>query len=346
MTFLSTLLLSCSLFTAFSHSASVNVREVAKVDAGMALENLAVRSNGMILLTGLNSSILYQFDTTSEAAPIPIAQIPQVNSLMGIVEISPDLFAIAAGNYSRDTSAIPQSFSMWAINLEGCGCNETNTQPALSKIADMPDASFLNGLAIIPPSPEAGLTNATILATDTISGQIFHVNPTTGAQESVLKSIVTGKPKLGAVSVGVNGIEFRLQTDTLYLMNTVTGVYSSIDLVIEYPDDRPLPEINPIGEFKIIAQSIRGDDFALEQDGTAIVAANQMNTIFEVALDGMISTLLGGINSTETVGPTSIAFGRTPADRESIYITLNGFPTDPLATVSEGGRLLHITRGN
>lgn len=68
-----------------------------------------------------------------------------------------------------------------------------------------------------------------------------------------------------------------------------------------------------------------------------------MSTVFQVTPDGIASTLLGGVNSAETPGPTSAAFGRTPLDRGSIYIITNGIPLVANATVSEGGRVLLVT---
>lgn len=254
MTFLSTLLLSCSLLTAVSHSASVEVRTLAQVDAGIELENIAVRSNGKLLLTGINSATLHQFNPRTEEAPVAIAQIPNVNSLFGIVEIFPDLFAITAGNYSKSTSAVANSFSIWALDLGECGCNQTDSQPVLSKILDMPSARFLNGMTRIPTSPSAGLVNATILVTDTILGQIYHIDPTTGAQESILKSNATGTARPASLNPGVNGIKFLPNTNTLYYTSTISGTFGSIELSIDYANTS-LPSISAASEWKVVASS-------------------------------------------------------------------------------------------
>lgn len=63
-------------------------------------ENLAVRSNGQLLVTLLDVPEVYQIDPFGSHHTQLIEQIPVAGGLLGITEIQPDVFAIVAGNRS------------------------------------------------------------------------------------------------------------------------------------------------------------------------------------------------------------------------------------------------------
>ncbi|KAH8591213.1 hypothetical protein B0O99DRAFT_744638 [Bisporella sp. PMI_857] len=326
-----------SIASAAAQSPASSVETLFNVSRGIELENIAVRSNGALLLTALNSPVLHQYKPYIEGSTSEtVVTVPNVNSLFGISEVSPDIFAFAAGNYSRSTSAVVKSFSVWAVNLR-------TYPPVLSKITDLPNARFLNGLTSLPPPVHSKKeVNATILLSDTILGQIYHIDPTTGALEAVLQSNATGAARPASLQPGVNGLRYVPASRKLYYTNTIAGIFGSIKISIT-PSASALPAVTADGEWQNIVSGPRGDDFAVASDGTAYLSGNPVNTVFKVTPDGVSSVFL---NSTVLgSGPTSGAFGRTWKEQSSLYITTNGIPVGAnLSTVvSDGGAVLKVS---
>jgi hypothetical protein len=307
-----------------------------QVEKGVELENIAVRSDGRLLATGISRPVVFQFNPAFDTTPTELVSIPGVNSLFGIAEISPDVFAIAAGNFTRvPQSSTPGSFSVWCVNLQ-------SPEPVVSKLLDFPNSGFLNGMAVIPANEEGA--NATILISDTAKGQIVHLDATTLSTAVVLNETADAN---NTVSPGINGMRFRVENQTLYYTNTILAVFCSVKLSISYSDSGDLPSISAAGPFTTIASKIPGDDFALAVDGTAFIGANPINTVYKVTPTGNVTEFLGSRNSTVVNGASSAAFGRALTDTEMLYVTTNGIlPLEANAT-SEGGKVIAVsTREN
>lgn len=117
-------------------------------------------------LSGIARPVVFQFNPASDSEPTELVTITGVKSLFGIAERSPDVFAIAAGNFTRlPQSSTPGSFSVWCLNLQ-------SSEPAISKVHDFPDERFLNGMALMPSNGE--VANPTVLISDTAKGQLIH----------------------------------------------------------------------------------------------------------------------------------------------------------------------------
>jgi hypothetical protein len=78
--------------------------DVWRFPKGTWAENMAVRSNGQLLVTFITPPDLYLVDPV---APNPqlIHRFPQAASLLGIAEVEKDVFAVVAGNFSVKTLA-------------------------------------------------------------------------------------------------------------------------------------------------------------------------------------------------------------------------------------------------
>lgn len=119
------------------------------------VENLAVRPNGQILVNILTSPQVWLVDPDLPDRAVLIHEFPSVLGLSGIVEYQPDTFAIAGGNISLTTGeSVVGSWSIWSLDLRGLNItsNEsvTTQPPGMREIADVPPASFLDGLALLP----------------------------------------------------------------------------------------------------------------------------------------------------------------------------------------------------
>jgi len=94
----------------------------------------------------------------------------------------------------------------------------------------------------------------------------------------------------------------------VYISNTGAGTILRVPVL---PD-------GSAGVPTIYASSIQVDDFAFGSDGS-IFAATQSGTIIRLRPDGTRTTM-----STGTLGDAAVAFGRTAADVQDIYVVNNG----------------------
>lgn len=70
---------------------------IYQFEKGISLENIAVRSNGQLPVTQIGQPEIYQVNCQAPTFP---DTVPYATGLFGIAEISTDIFAFVAGNYS------------------------------------------------------------------------------------------------------------------------------------------------------------------------------------------------------------------------------------------------------
>lgn len=327
------LVLNLLLLALTSLSYGQHVRDVIQqyvADPGVELENIAVRSNGNVLLTagGLPSIISLVLNPRRSFAS-ELSPFPNVTSLFGIGEIAPDLFAVAGGVSGRGIPPAAGSFTVFAINV-------TTVPAAISTIANIPTAGLLNGLTVIPNRPGQ---NATVLVSDTLAGTIYALNPTTGQYATAFTSSPTATNS-SLLRPGINGIRYLPRTRTLYFANTLDQTFGSVKLACQSSRAGP-PVVNAASKPRVIASGVPVDDFTVLPDGTAFAAANPANTVLRISNRGAVSTVLTGANYTLLKAPTSGAFGRGEGDRGSLYVTSLGLAFGANGT-SPGGGLFEL----
>ncbi|KAF4551765.1 Hypothetical protein D9617_12g036550 [Elsinoe fawcettii] len=310
------------------------LREIFQAGNGQALENIAVRRNGDVLFNGIgaNATFVLSFKDGRETIS-QLPALPGVTGLFGITEVDEDVFVVSGGAGSaEDPIPAPGTSVTFAYDF--------NKDPvAISKVANVPEASLLNGAATIPPRRRG--QNGTVLFSDTISGQIFHVDPTTGRYESIFRAEAnSSNPAPAFVRPGVNGYEYVAQLQTLFFANTgsILGVTSnpelgSVKLNIRY-NRTPLPTITAAEPADIFAPGLSVDDIAVTPRGTVFAAVNSQNTLARVERDGRITNLV--VNATNFQAPSATQFGRRREDRDTLYITA-------LGDFVSGGRLFAFT---
>lgn len=112
---------------------------------GTWIENLAVRCNGDILATRIDSPEVWTItpnhaNITTRGHGSLLHRFPNAKSTMGIVEITPDIFGVIVGNVSLpSTTPEPGSFSLWTLDL-------TVGHPNATLLAHIPEGQFLDGL--------------------------------------------------------------------------------------------------------------------------------------------------------------------------------------------------------
>lgn len=263
---------------------------------GTSVENLAVRTNGNILITLLYEAEIHEINPTQSGsgnATKLVHSFDDSTRVNGISELSPDVFAISA---NHDT--------VWIMDLNGGG------DAQVSKVVTIPDASFLNGVATLDSA--AG----TILVADSTAGVIWLVNTSTGEFSDGLQDVTMAPPansSSGGLSLGANGVKYR--DGYVYYTNTGRKLFCRVKI-------DPTTG-NATGPYETIVEGFAGDDFALIDDA-AFVASGSSNAIEKIFFNGTQELVAGGSGSTDVAGATSAMFGVTENDADVLYVTTSG----------------------
>ena len=130
---------------------------------GAWVENIAVRSNGQLLITRTDVPELYLVDPLHPSASL-VHQFTSATGLLGIAEVAHDIFAVIAGKIDLATaSAVPGSFVIWKVDMR-------SAKAAVSKIAEVPEALFLNGMTLF------NAKTSTVLIADSKKGVIWRLD--------------------------------------------------------------------------------------------------------------------------------------------------------------------------
>lgn len=292
----------------FSHN--ITVREVWEFPNETWIENLAIRSNGQILVTLGSSPELYQVDPFGNQKPTLVYRFPGVTGVLGIAEVEPDIFAIIAGNYSFTTfSTNSGSYSVWKIDMRTIESrdNEDVTFDSLAvKITDIHEASFLNGMTAIAEGSDF------LLIADSALGVVWRLDFRTGDYEITLNNTLMW-PVPGEIEIGINGLHTR--DGFLYFTNTFQGILARVPI---HPDG------TEAGPYHIVANTGAVDDFTFDDVGNAYIAQDSGDALKRICPSGKVTVFIGSVNSTIVEGDTAAKFGRTPLDQSTLYVTTNG----------------------
>ncbi|KAH8800171.1 quino protein amine dehydrogenase beta chain-like protein [Xylogone sp. PMI_703] len=295
------------------------------------IENLAVRSNGEILLNFLTTPELWLLSPTRPEEPVLLYTFPKVLGLVGITELQPDIFYVVAGNFSVATGDFGVgSYSVWKVDLTSYSKHHSIV---VDKVTDMPEAHLLNGNEVLTETKDGGI----IIIADSARGVVWQLDVQT-KKYSILVDLPEMKPTtLSPFQLGINGIKVR----DSYLYWTA-GVDESFNRV----------KINTSGQAVGKVEAIRtgrfGDDFVLDKHGNAWIATQINNTIEVISQDFKKQrVVLGDLKSLTVPGATACRFGRTKDSLHTLYVSTGGGLLAPInGTVTEGGKLLAVdTRG-
>ncbi|OAA63515.1 Six-bladed beta-propeller, TolB-like protein [Niveomyces insectorum RCEF 264] len=280
----SRLLLACLLAApSVSWAAAVDRRQAAGAAAAQvvrlaSVENLAVRSNGQILATNMNSPNLYAVDATAKTSSTAVA-VTGATGLSGIGEIAPDVFAV-----------IGSGKGVYKVDFAGGG-----TTPKASLIKTIKEASNMNGLAVFD--------NDTVLVADAAKGNVYRLSVSTG-DYSVVLSDPTMAPS-GGIPFGIDGLKYR--DGVVWYTNIFKNSFHKV------PVDPVTAKAT--GPVVTLWTNLMGDDLCFGPNGKLYVATNSRNSIVEVDPAVGKPTQVASVT-----GSTSCAFGRTDADKDTIYV--------------------------
>lgn len=305
-------LLLVNLASAIPHPRSSNptIHTIYEFPNETWVENIAVRSNGNLLLNILSTPSLYElnpFHATPGSAQL-LHTFPFATGLAGIAEIEPDVFAVVAGNWSITTfDTTPGSWSVWNVDFNH---PDRKGLPAVSKMADLPKASFLNGMTLLAPG------SPYLLVADSVLGVVWRLNHLTSQYEVILESPLM-QPVPGPIALGINGI--HVFDSFVYFTNSFQGLFARVPVNIYGPDAG-----SATGDYEVVANNGASDDFAFDKEGNAYITQDPSDALQLVTKQGNVHVLAGNVNSTIVEGDTADAFGRTPWDENILYIVTNG----------------------
>lgn len=294
-------------------SLPLKVTTVWEFDFPSWCENLAIRANGQILVSRLDTPELYQVDPTGAVPPILIAtwNASYYMGALGIAETTPDVFAIniaapVNGSFVK-TSGIPAIYKvdMNTFKVSSAGVVEKNA--TVSLITELPTADFINGMTT--------LDDEHVLSADVYNGWVYKVNVLTGAYSIAINDPKMKFPPNAPTNLGVNGLKIR--NSYLYWTNTAVGSLNKILITAAG---------TPVGTSSVVTANVpRADDFVFKADGTAFIAQNQEDELSVLLLGSSKAEVVAGSNtSTILAGVTAGKFGRLASDCNRLYLTTSG----------------------
>lgn len=334
LTVLPQALASWPLFYAEAASIYRNVEPEVQVETlyqfpnnGSWVDNIALRSDGSLLLTRLDVPEVWSVNTTSGNATLAYS-FPNATSCFGISEIDDNVFAVVVGNFSTKTyKPTAGSFSVQKLDFSNVDNQESDRIADLataSQIAALPEAQALNGMTTF--TKESHL----VLIADSPKGAVWKVNTRTGDYAVALNDTTMLPAKGQALPLGINGL--KVVDEYVYYSSTTR---------MEYCRVKVNEDATAAGDYEVIASGFLPDNIEVTSDGTAYIATDPQNSVVRVTPSGQISLVAGGQLSTQMPGPTSC---RLTEDGKTLYVGTSGGQVAPvLGTFQEPGKVVKIS---
>ncbi|KAJ5261233.1 hypothetical protein N7478_011828 [Penicillium angulare] len=303
--------LTVGLFLGTAVASELNVRTVYQFSSNDTwLENLATRSNGIILATEIGPPAnLLAFDPRERhPKKTVIRDFTSVLGLSGITEGAHDVFYVAGANTTSDNISDPPTNAthVWEVDF-----NTNGEQPKIKLLCRPTAPTGFNGLT--------AFNETILLASATYQDAIFAIDTETGRtweaieQDSLMSAINGIKVSDGFVYWSANGALYRAELYPNVTASTGQLVYQASQI-----DDFA---ISPNG---FALNSTYGSNYTF-----AYLAGAAGNTIEQViftrngtAIGGEI--IAGSEDSTEVAEPTGVFFGRGKGELNTIFVTTAG----------------------
>ncbi|MES2400666.1 MAG: hypothetical protein V4573_11825 [Pseudomonadota bacterium] len=276
---------------AFAPSLSTVVKTY---DEGFWLEGIAAGNDGTLYLAGNRGLDFARNDYYRDAQGEVIARRADGNervvfktprgSTAGVVAVANDGTLYLTSHGDKS--------SLWRLDGQGAG------QP----LGNFPQGAWPNGLDIGP--------DGMLYSPDSHLGVIWRVNPSTGQTEEAVKSPVLLARPFIALAPGANGLHFSGRDMYVTVSDKTTVLKYSMDAQGRF------------GNATVVATGIPGDDFAIGTDGSLFITTHPYNTVVKVASDGKRTVI--GKTEQHIVGATDAVFGKTPQDRDTLYVVTDG----------------------
>ncbi|KAL3481720.1 hypothetical protein BJX99DRAFT_218158 [Aspergillus californicus] len=301
---------------------------------GSWLENIEIGPSNTLLTTRIDIPALYQITVPTSKHPQPAAAtliqtFPNASGVLGITNFKKDHYAVVVGNFSLATSqSTPGSYSIWDVDLSGPSSDPVSA----TKITDIPEAAFLNGLTTLNPIRRH--SQPLLLISDSQAGAVFSLDPETGKYD-IIHDDETMAPANGT-NIGINGLHpVVIGKETfLYYTNSLKETVNRV-------------KINPVtgkatGPYTTIATGVWGDDFAYDTKKQDLyITGNFEDVVTKLSLTGAVEGVIGSETEMTVAGATSGVFG---GDRgRTLFVATGGALAAPVnGTVTEGAKIVAI----
>ncbi|KAF5983690.1 hypothetical protein FCOIX_3038 [Fusarium coicis] len=260
------------------------------------IENVAIRSNGDLLMTTIGEGKVYSFSPNATPAALnPIFKIEGVNALSGIAEVGQDVFAVTGGVFEGMYQNNTMSLSL--LKFDGHNIS-------ISTVFQKSKYGPANGILALPRHKHI------ILAADAEKGEILRIDTTTGHVGVAIKDKALAPIPGGPFPVGVNGV--KIFDGYLYFTNTAHQSFNRVKI-----DDMG----NKLGNFEVLSKLEKGspyapDDFAMDRHGNAYVVYWQ-DRVVKITHGGKQTVLVDGL----LAGPSSAVLSE---DGNTLYVVTSG----------------------
>lgn len=307
---------------------------VARFPVGYLLENLVVRSDNSVLISGMNHKELWFVPPSSTAGEVVEARCLYTFEELptGIVEVEPDLFLIFTGNWytTHESYAYRLDLNAWSAG----------TAIAPERLCQFPaKARGLNGCCL--------LSSGVVLVADCFASLIWRFDFSPGATSPKVSVWMTHESMgyfPGAMKPeqpGVNGIRYAGRTQTLYYTDSAKKLLMSV---------RVHPEtLQPSGAPALVVAGRMGDDFCIDENaGVMYLTTHRQNTIdlisLQPALNSGFTQSVAGIPFSEAlIGPSSAAWRRGQNDYGHVlYCLMDGGTASPPPGGPKAAELLRV----
>ncbi|KAF7559706.1 hypothetical protein G7046_g4447 [Stylonectria norvegica] len=297
-----------ALLGLLAHSSAANYvepqsRQLYQFPNATFLENIAVRTNGHLLLNSFTKGNMYTLNPLDKN-PVPsvAVTVPGVDGVTGIAEIAHDVFAVTGGLAGTEQYAFQNgSFKVFLVDFN-------HRSPVIKTVASVPNAVLLNGMAALPSHPHI------ILSAESKTGIIYRINTNTGAVDIAFQD---EKLTLGSgtvtVPIGINGM--KISRGYMYFSNSNQRFFGRVKI---HADGSRAGAIEKITDEP--ANTLAFDDFAIAKDGNTYIAMEPSN-VAKIDCHGKLTVLVGGDGSTALYTPTSAALSK---NEKWLYIATAG----------------------
>ena len=180
---------------------------------------------------------------------------------------------------------------------------------APERVIPVPGSVFLNGATLL----RAGV----FLVADSVAGRLYEVDIRSGETTVWLAHETLGQNPDYPTYPGANGV--KIHAGAVYVTNSAQARLVRIPL-----------DGTAAGDPETVLTGLVIDDFAIASDGTLYGATHVFNTVVRVEPDGSATTIATADDG--MTGATAVAFGRTEADRNRLYVVTNGGVFQPPET--------------
>jgi len=286
------------------------------------IENLAIRSNGQILLTILTKPELYLVDPAHPDKAVLVHTFSEVRILSGIVEVKDDVFYVAGGNVNLETFTSEHgSYKVWEVDLTTF---DTDFKANVKEIAHLLGSGLLNGLEFLSTS------ESTILIADSDIGCVWKVDVNDGKVENLIEVDEMKPPPTPALQIGINGI--KVHDGYLYWSNTGKSLFCRVAIDVDGV---------ALGAPEILETDTLVDDFIFDKKGNTWLTQHALNVVGVVKVGGGVITVAGKVDQHTVAGCTACQFGRKK-DEHILYVTTSGGLSAPVDGKPEGGKVVAI----